>query len=60
MFSKKVLTVTLGAAGLFAAAALTLDVDIRVNSAWAAAAPAKATKTTVGSQRMVMENSLPQ
>jgi ribonuclease Z len=38
VFSKKTVTVTLAAAGLFAAAALTLDVDIRLKDAWAAPA----------------------
>jgi ribonuclease Z len=41
MFSKKVITATLAAAGLLAAAVVTLDVDIQVNSAWAAAATGK-------------------
>jgi hypothetical protein len=38
VFSKKAVTVTLTAAGLFVAAALTLDVDIRLKDAWAAPA----------------------
>ncbi len=38
MFSKKAVIATLVAAGLFGAAVLALDVDIRVNDAWAAAA----------------------
>ena len=38
VFSKKAMTVTLAAAGLFAAAALTLDVDIRFKDARAATA----------------------
>ena len=41
MFSKKAVIATLAAAGLFGAAVLTLDVDIRVNDAWAAAATGK-------------------
>ncbi len=40
MFSKKLLISTLVAAGLLGAAALTLDVDIRVKSAWAEATTA--------------------
>ncbi len=38
MFSKKTVIVTLAAAGLFGAAALTRDVDIHLKDAWAAPA----------------------
>jgi ribonuclease Z len=38
MFSKKVVTATLGVAGLVGVAAMILDVDIRVKDAWAAVA----------------------
>jgi hypothetical protein len=38
MFSRKVVIATLAAVAVFGAAVLTLDVDIRVKHAWAAAA----------------------
>lgn len=38
MFSRKAVTVTLAVAGLFGAAALTLEIDIRLKDAWAAPA----------------------
>jgi ribonuclease Z len=39
MFSKKTMIAILAAGGLFGAAALTLDVDIRLKDAWAQSAP---------------------